>query len=40
MVAVPVDQTADKVALSGEDSDDDEDDDDDDKVAVHVGKAP
>ena len=51
MVAVPVDQTADKVALSGEgersdddDADDDEDDDDDDaddddKVAIPVGKA-
>ena len=37
MVAVPVDQTADKVALSGEDSDDYEDDD---EVALHVGKAP
>ena len=38
MVAVPVDQPTDKVALSGEDSDDDEDDDD--KEAVHAGNAP
>ena len=49
MVAVPVDQPADQVALSGEgegsddddgEDDDDEEGDDNNKVAVHVGKAP
>ena len=39
MVAVPVDQPTDQVALSGEREVCD-DDDDGDKVAVHVGKAP